>query len=1791
MKKRLLLLLCLMAMAGSAAWAEIAHGNCKRGSWVIDDDGTLFVNIDGDMADYGERKAPWYDYADKIKAIHISSDCTNIGRHAFFCLDNVESVTGGENVEACAMYSFYACGSMHNPIPLISFPKCDYVGDSSFEGVHVVNISLPLVETYKKFSIDTEEDCRMIDLGKKVKMLRAGSLLGPDYIFIQNPTPPDWERHYEEPTGFWRLWNPFDRYCYPLSYEKDSHVIVPKEYLQTYIDFYPPKHPEVKRGYMCAYFDWDPLNHERTDITHTGAWSTEPSGKLVEGEPIYDDGKFVGGWFVEDSKLYVVLSTDTMPDFGDNAPWKSVLGSVEEMHIEYVGSKDNVRFTIPNECFTHGTRASESIRGIKEIYFKNMGELVVGRGGFRFCKELQVLEYEGEDNERLSLIAGDVAFQECESLVGLSYINIKRLGTFAFYGCKKLWISNTMRLEATDIPECAFENCESLDELDLFYVKTIGPNAFKYSGLKEINIANAETVGDNAFFGSSLKKITFAGSTLHGKFGSNCFAFCNQLTDVYVNNYIFPNAVIPGNMFDGITLSDVTLHAGPVIYGGSYENHPLFGQMKASLEFDWPVGSPDRGWELISGQDKEQGVLRIYKTFDNFTSANKQPWHDYREFIRTVDIDYGITNISDYEFADLPNCISIRIPQSCKKIGSFAFSDCPQLKDIQITGVEELGSCVFMNCTGLEYISLGMGLKKAGNYIFKYCTSLKVIDNKDNTPAEVNDFTFADINSQAYHTPRPGGPRKASGSNGQSAVTLNVDDEHVTNYIVDKNWGKFHIKIADGRGTWVAAGRFGDGTWILYEDSVMLVAADKGPGKGWEESNPVKLGFGRKSDPNSIVNRTRRVEFTGNIKRLEGGFSNFPNLESVSLCPSIKTLDGSFGDCPNLRSINLENVDTIGEFTFVRTALNIIDMPNVKHIGRGAFSNCKNLLIVTLGQPCEIKSQAFFYCDKLESINLSEANLEEATNCFSSCYKLKGVKFSGRYLPKDIFSNCFDLTYVELGENLDSIDANAFRGCGKIDTIYCATPTPPALPWGKRVISGTEYPAQAFYGRTLKNIHLFVPADMAVQYRKANVWKDMTIETDTEYEDILLPTGGAVGEDGTWFIDSDGTLTLDFDGKAYSVNVDGSNMKWHDVLVSWLPFIKHVVISERVNHTPAYMVGEHNPEHSVGVKSVELGSHITSVAEGSLNYSGLQDVYCYAESCPVAYSKSFDWEAIERNNATLHVVTSPGVLARFQASKTWSKFPNIVADLESRLPAGIFHVTSVEGLEIWFRVTDEAAKTCETYVNETVGSAVERNYYTQYDKLTIPSTVQYNGSTYTVTGIGDNSFYACTNFKNFILPETLESIGVKAFASTNGMHISDFTLPASVKFIAENAFDAWIDLHRLTVLGQEPPITDANAINTYWEPGYSPHPILLVPGGTKDAWNVAPWNLWFTIIDKDNPNTLTYKVKPGAYFNDYYSNDEEYMCIQALIQVGQLTYENEVVGRVWEPYGGFWDDIYGDVYYNKAHKRLFYIDDDGNINIFDGVSPADNILYTFKQSDYDEMAYTAGENIRLFKAATIIFPESTAKTDIYFTARNEDGIDITYRVLDLQKKTCEVKADPNGDTSQAVASDVSVVKVPFIADGYVVTGIAADAFSSLSSLQSITLPMSIRTIGANAFGYCENVADVYIDCDYPPVLLDQDGFLTNENNFAFESIGVPAGTEMSGATLYVPYGCEELYDIYPWNYWFGSGIAPDPDGIGTIGHSPLTIDHAWYDLSGRKFGARPTKAGIYIRKGKKVVIK
>ena len=79
-------------------------------------------------------------------------------------------------------------------------------------------------------------------------------------------------------------------------------------------------------------------------------------------------------------------------------------------------------------------------------------------------------------------------------------------------------------------------------------------------------------------------------------------------------------------------------------------------------------------------------------------------------------------------------------------------------------------------------------------------------------------------------------------------------------------------------------------------------------------------------------------------------------------------------------------------------------------------------------------------------------------------------------------------------------------------------------------------------------------------------------------------------------------------------------------------------------------------------------------------------------------------------------------------------------------------------------------------------------YYTSdySDYVAIPSTVTYNGTTYSVTSIGIGAFYNCSGLTSVTIPGSVTSIGSSAFSGCSGL--TSITIPNSVTSIGNHAF-------------------------------------------------------------------------------------------------------------------------------------------------------------------------------------------------------------------------------------------------------------------------------------------------------------------------------------------------------------------------------------------------------------------
>ena len=81
--------------------------------------------------------------------------------------------------------------------------------------------------------------------------------------------------------------------------------------------------------------------------------------------------------------------------------------------------------------------------------------------------------------------------------------------------------------------------------------------------------------------------------------------------------------------------------------------------------------------------------------------------------------------------------------------------------------------------------------------------------------------------------------------------------------------------------------------------------------------------------------------------------------------------------------------------------------------------------------------------------------------------------------------------------------------------------------------------------------------------------------------------------------------------------------------------------------------------------------------------------------------------------------------------------------------------------------------------------------------IKIPSNVESNGQTYTVTSIGNYAFYRCSSLTSVDIPDGVTSIGNGAFEICHSL--TSITIPDSVTSIGNSAFDSCDSLTSVTI--------------------------------------------------------------------------------------------------------------------------------------------------------------------------------------------------------------------------------------------------------------------------------------------------------------------------------------------------------------------------------------------------------
>lgn len=323
---------------------------------------------------------------------------------------------------------------------------------------------------------------------------------------------------------------------------------------------------------------------------------------------------------------------------------------------------------------------------------------------------------------------GEGAFEECTGLTSVTMSNqIPDIGDKYFYNCKNL-ASFTISDECTNIGESAFFGCSSLKTITIpDKVTNIGNNAFANCiNLKEIYLGKKiSQMNANVFSNcSNIKYVNWNISSLE-KFGFDAA----KLDSITFGNAVLriPDEICKGqsNLVKANIISNNITIIGEKAFNGCI-SLPVFHfpnalqKIKASAFKDVPLHSI-----TIPIGVNEIGV-------NAFTGCNPK--------IVYWNADGSSLDPSNMEFGN--RLEELYLGDQVKIIHPYLFKDQTRIKELHIpSGRIKTGA--FMGCSGLQKLSLGIGVTKFDGTAFKNCTNISgalvLPDALDTIPSGVFD--------------------------------------------------------------------------------------------------------------------------------------------------------------------------------------------------------------------------------------------------------------------------------------------------------------------------------------------------------------------------------------------------------------------------------------------------------------------------------------------------------------------------------------------------------------------------------------------------------------------------------------------------------------------------------------------------------------------------------------------------------------------------------------------------------------------------------------------------------------------------------------------------------------------------------------------------------------------------------------------------------------------------------------------------------------------------------------------
>ena len=365
--------------------------------------------------------------------------------------------------------------------------------------------------------------------------------------------------------------------------------------------------------------------------------------------------------------------------------------------------------------------------------------------------------------------------------------------------------------------------------------------------------------------------------------------------------------------------------------------------------------------------------------------------------------------------------------------------------------------------------------------------------------------------------------------------------------------------------------------------------------------------------------------------------------------------------------------------------------------------------------------------------------------------------------------------------------------------------------------------------------------------------------------------------------------------------------------------------------------------------------------------------------------------------------------------------------------------------------------------------------------IVIPESVVYEGTTYSVTNIGERAFDGCWGLTSVTIPNSVTSIGSNAFQFCSGL--TSVTIPNSVTSIGEYAFQGCYGLTSVTISNSVTSIEEYAFHDCYGLTSVTiPNSVTSIG---KDAFSYCSRLTSVHISDIAawcNIDFPTYNSNPLYYAQHLYLNGEE---------VKDLVIPNSV------------NSIGDYAFYNCSGLTSITIPNSvTSIGVwaFCGCSGLTSVTIPNSVESIGNYAFWGCSGL-----TSVTIPNSVTSIG---NSAFRDCSGLTSVTIPNSVKSIENYAFSgcSGLTSVTIPNSVK--------------SISDYTFHHCTGLTSVTIGNSVTSIGDYAFRNCSKLLDVYCYAEYEP----------STNSHTFE------GSCPENATLHVPAGSIDFYNsTEPWS--------------------------------------------------------